>query len=449
MSAGAKAERGGSHRLAAGVLVVLATLLTFLAIHSLWINRQVLDTDNWTEASSQMLEDTAIRTALSGYLVDQLYENVDVAAELRAVLPPRAQPLAGPAANALREPAQQLTNQLLQRPRVQALWENANRGAHQIFLNIVEGGGSAVSTNNGVVALDLRGLLLQLEDRVGIGGGLAAKIPEGSGQLTILKSDQLSAAQSVAKILRPLPIVLIALALAAFGGAVALARGRRREVVLMAGFGFIVAGALALLVRSLGGDAVVGALTSTDASKPAVESVWRIGTSLLAEAATATIGYGVVIVFGAWLAGPTKAAIGFRRALAPYLRQPGFAWGGAAAIVLLVLLWGPTPGTRHFVPALVLIALFALGVEALRRQTAREFPDAPAPELGTALRHGLARFRSGGSHAQNGEAPSAPATALESADALVRLERLAALHDKGILTDDEFAEQKHELLAAH
>jgi hypothetical protein len=447
MSAGKKASDMSSHRVATAVLVIAGTLATFLAIGALWINRQALNTDNWTNTSSQMLEDKAIRTAVSAYLVDQLYANVDVAGELRTALPPRAQPLAAPAAGALRDLAQKVTNELLQRPRVQALWENANRGAHQVFLKIVTGGGPAVSTQNGVVKLDLRGLLQQLESRVGIGGNLAAKVPPDSAQLTILKSDQLSAAQSVAKVLRVLPLVLIALLLAAFGGAVALGRGRRREVLLMIGFGFIAAGVVALVGRSLGGNAVVDALTSTDAARPAAESVWRIGTSLLAEAATATIGYGVVIVAGAWLAGPTKAAVGCRRALAPYLREPLYAWGGAAAIVLLVLAWGPTAGTRHFVPALVLIVLFALGVEALRRQTAREFPGAERQELGTVIRNGLARVRTRESQPQNGQ--PRPQSAIDSADDLVRLERLAALHDKGILTDDEFAEQKHELLAAH
>ncbi len=44
-------------------------------------------------------------------------------------------------------------------------------------------------------------------------------------------------------------------------------------------------------------------------------------------------------------------------------------------IVLLIVAWGPTPATRSLVPMLVLTALLALGIEALRRQTAREFPD--------------------------------------------------------------------------
>src|SRR3954453_14239766 len=367
---------GSSHRIAAALLVVLGTVATFLAIGALWINRQALDTENWTNASSQMLEDKAIRTALSGFLVDQLYANVDVAGEIRGALPPRVQPLAGPAAGALRDLAEKATNELLQRPRVQALWEQANRSAHELFLKTIKGGGPAVSTANGVVTLNLGAVLQQLADRTGVGGKVASKIPPDAAQITVLRSNQLATVQDIANALRPLAILLLVLAIAFYAAAIAIARGRRRETRRDAGFGFIVAGVLMLIARSLGGDAVVNALTTTEAAKPAGESVWRIGTSLLVEAATAAVAYGVFMVVCAWLAGPTRAAVGSRRGLAPYLRQPRYAWGGAAAIVLLIVAWGPTPATHHFVPMLVLTALFALGVEALRRQTAREFPEA-------------------------------------------------------------------------
>src|SRR3954452_20819855 len=151
MARGAHTQGTSSHRVAATALVVAGTLCAFLAIAAIWVNRQALDTENWTDASSQMLENKAIRTALSGFLVDQLYANVDVAGEIRSALPPRAQPLAAPAAGAVRDLAERASNELLQRPRVQALWEDANRTAHGVFLKIVEGGGSNVSTDNGVV----------------------------------------------------------------------------------------------------------------------------------------------------------------------------------------------------------------------------------------------------------------------------------------------------------
>ena len=80
------------------------------AIVAIWANRQVLNTDNWTSTSTQLLENRTIRNQIAGYIVDQLYANVDVAGELRAALPERLQPLAGPAAGGLRQLADRAAN---------------------------------------------------------------------------------------------------------------------------------------------------------------------------------------------------------------------------------------------------------------------------------------------------------------------------------------------------
>src|SRR5918997_6861997 len=73
------------------VLIGLGSLLAFVAIFALWANRQLLDTENWTETSSELLEDEAIRGQTAVFLVDQLYANVDVQAQLADALPPRAE----------------------------------------------------------------------------------------------------------------------------------------------------------------------------------------------------------------------------------------------------------------------------------------------------------------------------------------------------------------------
>ena len=123
------------------VLVVLATLAAFVAIFSVWVNRQLLNTENWTATSSELLERPVIRDRVAAYLVDEMYANVDVAGEIRAALPPRAAPLAGPAAGALRSFAERAARQALARPRAQAAWEDANREAHRMLLRALEGGG--------------------------------------------------------------------------------------------------------------------------------------------------------------------------------------------------------------------------------------------------------------------------------------------------------------------
>src|SRR5215470_15331670 len=77
-------------------LIVLAAVIGLVSALNIWVKRQALDTDNWTNASSQLLESPQIRSALSVYLVDQLYDNVDVAGDLQQQLPPQADAVAAP-----------------------------------------------------------------------------------------------------------------------------------------------------------------------------------------------------------------------------------------------------------------------------------------------------------------------------------------------------------------
>jgi hypothetical protein len=437
------------HRILVPVLVALAGLLTFVAIFSIWINRQALNTDNWVTTSDKLLQNADVQSQLSIFLADQLTASVDVQAELQKALPPRLSPLAAPAAGALNQLAPQVAQRALATPQVQTLWSDANRAAHETLLTILDGGGSSVSTNGGEVTLDLGSLVAQIGGRLGVGANLASKIPADAGQITILKSDQLSAAQSIASLIRHLPIVLTLLVLILYWLAVYLARGRRRRTLRSVGLAFIVAGAIALIARGLAGTAVVDALAHTEAVKPAVQAVWSIGTSLLVTVASSAIAFGILVVIGAWLAGSTRLATALRREIAPYAGENrGAVYAGAGVVLVALIAWAPIAALRKPVGILLFIVLFAVGTEILRRQIAREFPDAQVGEreAGWSL-----------SPAFGGRAPqpvpagpsSGPSQALAPEDAkLERLERISALHASGALTDAEFEAQKREILPA-
>jgi hypothetical protein len=430
-----EAERAGpkaGHPKIAAVLVALATLVTLLAIFSIWANRQALNTDNWVDTSGKLLQNEEVRSRLSNYLADQLFANVDVQAELEGTLPPPLRPLAGPAAGGIHQLAPQIAERALESPRVQELWAVANRAAHATLLTILNDEGSTVSTGGGEVKLDLGSLVEQIGGQLGVGSALASKIPADAGEVTILKSDELSTAQSIAQVIRKLPIVLTVLALLLYGLAIYLAGPRRRRALRSSGFGFIVAGALALIIRGIAGESVVGALAANDAVKPAVEAVWSIGTSLLVTVASSAIAFGVLVVIGAWLAGPTRPATALRREAAPYLRDQRAAAYGVAAIVWLALIaWAPIAAFHKPIGILLFAVLFALGTELLLRQTLQEFPDAARGQAGERLRAlwpGRARPASAG--------PSE----------IEELERLSALRRSGDLSPEEFAAAKAQIL---
>ena len=444
----------------ARALVVLASVLAFLAIAAIWANRQLLNTENWTRTSTELLEDPAVRNQVSIYLVDQLYANVDVAGEIREALPPRLQPLAGPAAGGLRDLAERAARETLSRPRAQALWADANREAQLALLEILEGGGPILSTEGGTVALDLGALLRQMQERVGIGGRLAERLPPDAAQLTVMHSDQLESAQRGLKLVRGLPFVLVGLALALFGLALAIAPGWRRQALRAYGIGFVLAGAAALLAQGWAGDALVSALVMTEAAEPAAANAWTIAITLLVEAAWATIFYGFFMVVAAWLAGPTRAPVAIRRAVAPYAGHPAVAYGALAVFVALLLWWAPTPATRDPALALLLIALLAAGTEALRRQITREHPDADMSEAVARIREraagavaGVRRGASAGRAALTGaasrvgtEAKARTAGGSSDDERLERLERLGRLKEAGVLDEHEFADQKRLIL---
>ncbi len=428
-------------------LIVIASVLLVIGSFAVWAKRQVLETETWTETSTKLLENAEIQDALAEFLVTELYSNVDVEAELASRLPPEVQPLAGPVSGALRQLADDVAHRALAQPKVQDLWEAANRAAHSQFLAIIDDDEGALSTSGGEVTLDLRSIVDQITAQLGISADLASKLPADVAQLQIIKSDELEAAQNAVRLLRTLAWVLAALALILYAVAIYIAGDRRRQTLRAGGISLIVVGALILLLHRIAGNAVVESLSDVASADGAVDATWTIGTSQLTEIAEALVLYGVFIVIAAWLAGPTSIATSIRSAITPWLRRPAYAYGGLAALLILLFWWDPTEGTHRLVPSLVLIALLVLGTELLRRQVIREFPDRVSADSSEGVAQALAaRMREARERRTTaGVAAQAPATA--GADTRIdELERLTRLRDSGALGPDEFAAEKARIL---
>jgi hypothetical protein len=361
------------------VLLVLGTLILVVGSLTLWVKRQAVDTDAWVDASSRMLENQDVREALSVYLVDQLYTSGNVENRLEQRLPDNLDGIAAPLAGVLRRPAEEAVVRFLERPRVQVLWENVNRAAHQTLLRVLEDETRAgVSTSEGTVTLDLRSFVIQVGEQLGFGEQLEARLPADAGQITILQSDQLEGAQTALKTLKALSWLVLILALAAFGGAVWLA-GDRRSTLRTIGIILLVVGVVLLLIRRAAGSYLIDALADGEVVRNAAGASWLIGTSLLAQTAWALLVAGLVIILGAVLVGPSRLAGRARSAVGPTLRdRPGTAWAALGAVYLLLVLWGPVPALRNLPGILILGALLALGFEAVRRETVGEL-DAESP----------------------------------------------------------------------
>jgi hypothetical protein len=354
-------------------LVVLGAVIALVAALNVWVKRQALSTDNWTNSSSRLLENDQVRQALSVYLVNQVYSNVNVPQQLQQRLPAQLDPIAPQIAVGLEQASIRVVDNLLGRPRIQKLWKEANRRAHQAFMNLLNGKHNLLVSSNGNVVLNLRPLLEKVVQELGFGEKALAKLPPDAAQITVMKSDQLSTARSGVKVVRVLSYLLFFLVIALFAVAMWISR-TRRSILLGAGIGVLVVGLLVLVVRRYLGNYLVDQLTSNADAKGAIKASWAIETELLRNVGVNAVIYGAAVIVAAWIAGPGRLARWTREKIAPTLRdRPVLAYGVLTAILAAILLAGPTDAQRVY-PLLILFAFAYVGLEVLRRQTDREFP---------------------------------------------------------------------------
>jgi hypothetical protein len=483
-------------------LIVLGSLLAFFSVFAIWTERQALDTNEWVNTSGRLIQNPTIRTAVGEYLVEQLYENVDIEREVEKILPGETKEFAGPAAGALRQAGGTIAEKVLETGAAQGAWETANRTAHEQLLAVVENKKEGVSTANGQVTLNLGELLTNLAGEVGVGQSLAEKLPPEAGQITILKSNQLKTAQNIVVAIKGLALLLSILTFLVFGLAIYLTQGGRWVTVLFSGVGLIVAGLLVLVLRHVAGGVVVDQLVKQQSVKPAAEAAWSIGTSLMVSIATTIIIVGVFFAAAGWLASPTGSARGTRRVMTPVLRDYlPYCYGGLAVILGIYLLTASGVGLRTFLTVVVLGIMAAFGLRELSKQADEEFPGLTFGEIVAPTRKRIATAvsdanlgeraskiklpevkrpsgmglpdvrRPNGGRGGRGQAQDAggvaaaggtddpgrpgtgasvaepPTQVMDAEDArLSRLERLGTLHEKGVLSDEEFAAEKNRLL---
>jgi Short C-terminal domain len=434
---------GGGRLIGVDLLIVVTTILAVVGMLAIWANRLVFNPDNWANTSTQLLENPDIRSATANYLVTQLYNNVNISALLESGLPPRLDPLAGPAAGALRNVAVQGTEFALQQSFVQTLWKAANRTADKALIAVVEGKKGPIGTESGVVTLNLGSILDDVASRFGLPSGLSSKLPPNVATLTIFKSDQLSFVQKVGRAVRGLALLLSILVPLLYILAIALARHHRRRTLMSVGFAITIAGIVGVAGRSILRNAIVDSLVNNEAQRPAVRATVGIGTQILGEIAAAFILFGLVVVVAAWFAGPARPAVASRRSIAPFLRErPGPTYAVVAVLLLLIFIWQPIPATGTLIGILVFTALALLGTELLRRQTAVEFPDAQSGETAARIRGRVDAIRAGRHHGHADTTTAAPASLPE------QLEKLAALRDSGAISPEEYETAKSHLLNA-
>ncbi|MCA9521782.1 MAG: SHOCT domain-containing protein [Solirubrobacterales bacterium] len=429
------------------ILIILATIIGIVSVFALWGKRQLLENETFSQTSGELIQNEEIQTSVADFLTTSLFDNVDVQAQLAERLPPNLQPLAGPATGALRNLVDNLALRALQQPRVQALWEDAISTAHAQLIKLIKDEGEFVSTTDGVVTVDLQAILADVASQIGINPSVTDKLPPQATSFEVMRSDELKSAQKGIDLLQTLAYVLTALTLILYVIAIAIAGSRRRQTLRNVGISFISIGAVVLLGRNFGANVIVDQLSSTPATDAPIRSAYTISTSLLKETGQSLVIYGIVIILAAVFAGPSGWATSVRRFLTPYLRQPQFAYGALAVLLVLLFWWNPVVATDRLVPSLILVVALLIGTEVLRRQVIREFPNDVTTHSPAGVAQQVAARINEAREKRVSRRQAAASSDSADDDRIALLERLGSLHDKGLLTDDELAAEKQRLLS--
>ena len=166
------------HRVIVWSLIVLASVLLILSITANWVQRTLLNTDEVTDTTSEILADEDVQQQLSTFTVEQLAATIDVQAQLETKLPDSAKALAAPVGAALTQLATDVAERALSSPEVQDLVSSAVSRAHGRFVALIEDEGEYVSTTSGEVTLEYGAVVADLATRLGLDPAAISDVQE-------------------------------------------------------------------------------------------------------------------------------------------------------------------------------------------------------------------------------------------------------------------------------
>jgi len=320
-------------------LITISCLLAPLSVASVWASRQVSDTDRYVATVAPLADDPAIQRAVADAVTTEIFKDIDLdavtqqaidALSQRGVPPAVAANLAalsGPLANGLEGFTRTQINKFVASPAFATLWERVNRTAHGELVTFLEGNpDGAVSTNGDAVTLNLGPIIAQVKQQlIANGFTIASKIPVVNRSFVLAKSDSVTKAQGLYRLLNSMGTWLPVLALVLLGAGIFLARDRRKAL-LFGALGYLASmllvGVLLAIARPLYLNAVPASVLPSDAAGAVFDTVvqyLRYGLRTVAAVA-------LVVALAAFFLGPSTGAV---RARSDATRSLGALRGSA------------------------------------------------------------------------------------------------------------------------
>jgi hypothetical protein len=303
-------------------LITLSCLLAPLSVAAVWASRQVSDTDRYVATVAPLADDPAVQRAVADAVATEIFKQIDLPGITRQAMDALAEngvppavaanlaALSGPLSNGIESFTRTQINKIVASPAFARLWRQANRTAHANLVDLLEGRQSgAVRTNGDAVTLNLAPIIAQVKQQlVARGFTIADRIPAVNKEFVLARSDSVTKAQGLYRMLNAIGAWLPVLALLLFVGGVLLARDRRKSL-LFGSVGvlasMLVLGVLIAIARPLYLNQVPASVLPSDAAGDVFDTLvqyLRYGLRTVAAVA-------LVVALGAFFLGPSAGAV--------------------------------------------------------------------------------------------------------------------------------------------
>jgi len=299
-----------------GLLLLAAGNVTF------WVRGTVLNTNRWVRAVGPLTQNEVVANAVSIYVVDGLFDLVDVDQILHDALPSEYQFLSGGLSRALRSLARDTGTSLVQSDQFNTVWVELNRTTHRAIMGVLRGSGDLLYLREGKLTVDFTDAFDYVINSFNLGN--LDRLQEIQTRFVLLESRQVAIVQQTLALIDGVGLILPLLALVSLFLAWLISLWRRRTVTWI-GIGIAIAMTLSLVAFALTRPAVLASVPDPFVRLLAGE-IWRVIVRGLYVQTILVLVIGLLLIAGAALAGPSPRAVairaGVRRGVGKVFRTP-------------------------------------------------------------------------------------------------------------------------------
>lgn len=304
----AKARQHRGRGWAVGLLVVLGVILLAVANVTVWLRSVVLDSDTWAITVGPLTQNETVANAVSFYVVDSLFELVDLEQAIGEVLPSEYSFLGGPLTSVVQNLAQDTATKLIQSDQFNTVWVALNRTAHRAIMAVLRGNGDLLYLREGQLTIDLSDIFDSVADALGL--GRLPVLQNVQTRFVLLESWQVAVVQQVLGVIDTVGVVVPLLAFGFLLLAWLISLWRRRTLMWI-GIGTAVAMALSLIGFALAQPLVLVNIVDPFVRLLAGEILGVLARGLYIQT-VAILVIGLLVVAGTALAGPSPRAVAIR-----------------------------------------------------------------------------------------------------------------------------------------